>query len=74
MANEVGIRLALGADRRQIILMFLAESAAVLSVVLTVGVAVAIVAGSFFAGSLSFGVRPYGVTTLTSAQAWPLLS
>ena len=47
MANEVGIRLALGADRRQIILMFLAESAAVLSVVLTVGVAVAIVAGRF---------------------------
>jgi predicted permease len=61
--NELGIRMALGADRRRIIALVMRESANVLAIGLAAGAALSIYAASF-ARKLLFGLTPYDPATL----------
>jgi predicted permease len=64
--NEIGVRMALGADRRSIVVMIMREAGALLIVGLTIGTALALVAGTA-ASSLLFGLRARDPWTLTMA-------
>ena len=66
--NEIGIRMALGADRRAVIGMILKETAMVLAVGLSVGAMLALAAGRAAAGLL-FGLEWWDPPTL-AALAW----
>jgi predicted permease len=55
--NEIGIRVALGADRRQVMLMVMREAGILLVIGLVIGAALSAVAGRG-AGSLLFGLKP----------------
>jgi predicted permease len=56
--QEIGVRLALGADRGQIVKMIMREAALLLAVGLAVGIALALAAAKT-AGALLYGLRPY---------------
>jgi putative ABC transport system permease protein len=64
--NEIGIRMSLGADRRSIIALVLRESLMLLSIGLTIGVALALALSST-ASSLLFGLKAYDAATLAMA-------
>ncbi len=64
--NEIGIRMSLGAGRRAIIALVLRESFWLLSIGLTLGVALSL-AASRAATSLLFGLKPYDAATLIMA-------
>jgi ABC-type antimicrobial peptide transport system permease subunit len=64
--NELGVRLALGAQRRQIVTMVLGEAARLLAAGLAIGT-VAALAVAGVAGSLVFGLRPYDAGTIALA-------
>jgi len=65
--NEIGIRLALGASRFDIVLLILREMAALLLVGLGIGTVVSLAAAQG-AGALLFGLAPHdGPTLLASA-------
>jgi predicted permease len=64
--NEIGIRMALGADRRAVVRMIFRESAALLAVGVAVGVALAMAAGRT-ASALLYGLTPADPTTLAQA-------
>ena len=64
--NEIGIRMALGADRRAVIGMILKETAMVLAVGLSVG-AMLTLAGGRAAAGLPFGLEWWDPVTLASA-------
>ena len=66
--NEIGIRMALGADRAQILGMVLRESVEVLAMGLAGGTVLALGAGAF-AGSMFFGLKAYDARVLGSAAA-----
>jgi putative ABC transport system permease protein len=66
--GEIGIRVALGAGRREILTMVLADSGRLAIQGLAVGLVLALIAGSF-AGKLLFGVKPYDPATLVAASA-----
>jgi predicted permease len=66
--NEIGVRVALGANPRQIVGMILGESASLLGIGLGIGLVLAIAAGSA-ARALLFGLRPSDPTTLAFALA-----
>jgi putative ABC transport system permease protein len=66
--NELGIRLALGAERRTILRMILGEGAAMGIVGLIVGGVAAIPLSRFLAGLL-FGVQPIDPPTILLAAA-----
>jgi predicted permease len=55
--NEIGIRVALGADRRQVVFMVMREAGMLLVIGLAIGAALSAVAGRG-AGSLLFGLQP----------------
>jgi ABC-type antimicrobial peptide transport system permease subunit len=55
--NEIGLRVALGADRRQVMLMVMREAGILLVIGLVIGAALSAVAGRG-AGSLLFGLKP----------------
>ena len=57
--NEIGIRMALGADRSTVVAMVMREAGALVGVGLAVGVALALVAGRA-AGALLFGLPSVG--------------
>lgn len=66
--NEIGVRVALGANPRQIVGMILGESAGLLAIGLGIGVVLAIAAGKV-ARTLLFGLRPSDPATLALALA-----
>lgn len=62
--NEIGIRMALGADRGHIIKMILLEACSLLAVGLVVGTLLSL-AMSYTVSSLLFGLKPYDFVTFT---------
>ncbi|MGV3710295.1 MAG: ABC transporter permease, partial [Gemmatimonas sp.] len=66
--NEIGIRLALGAERANVLRMVLGEVARLLAVGVAVGLAGA-VATSKYVASFLFGVEPNDITTLVMSAA-----
>jgi predicted permease len=61
--NEIGIRMALGANRVSIVMMIMNEAAVLLAIGLALG-AVLSLAGARAANALLFGLRPHDPTTL----------
>ena len=66
--NEIGIRMALGAQRANIVGMILREAALLLAIGLVVGAGLALGA-SKTAASLLFGIKPHDPVTLALAVA-----
>jgi predicted permease len=66
--NEIGIRMALGADRLMVVSMIMREAVVLLAIGLGVGIALSWVAGTA-ANSLLFGLRTGDPETLTLAAA-----
>jgi ABC-type antimicrobial peptide transport system permease subunit len=66
--NEIGIRMALGAQRAQVIRMVMREAAQLLAVGIVVGAALSLIAGRA-AGSMLFELKPYDPLILTAAAA-----
>jgi predicted permease len=66
--NEIGIRMALGADRLQIIKLIMRDAGIMLAIGLGAGVALALL-GAKAASSLLFGLRPSDPITIAIAVA-----
>jgi ABC-type antimicrobial peptide transport system permease subunit len=66
--NEIGIRMALGARRSQVIALIFRETGVLLAIGLAVGAVLALAAGRA-AASLLFGLNPYDPVTLVAAMA-----
>jgi putative ABC transport system permease protein len=64
--SEIGVRMALGASRRDILTMILREAAILLGIGLAVGTALALAAGNA-AASLLYGLKPRDPLTLAGA-------
>jgi ABC-type antimicrobial peptide transport system permease subunit len=64
--NEIGVRMALGATRRDILVLVLREAGTLLAVGLAIGVVLAIGAAGF-ARSLLFGLQPSDPVTIAVA-------
>jgi putative ABC transport system permease protein len=65
--NEIGIRIALGARRGQVLALIFRESALLLAIGLVAGTGLALAAGRA-AASLLFGLKPYDPITLILAM------
>jgi len=66
--NEIGVRVALGADRASVIRLVLREAMLLLAVGLVVGTAIVLLAGRA-AASMLFGLKPYDPASLLTAAA-----
>ena len=66
--NEIGIRIALGAKRRQVIALVMRDTAAMLLTGVVIGTALALLAGRA-ATAMLFGLKPYDLPTLGFAIA-----
>jgi predicted permease len=66
--NEIGIRMALGADGRQVVRIILREAAMLLVIGLGIGTLLALAAASA-AASMLFGLKPHDPATLLLAVA-----
>jgi len=66
--NEIGIRMALGACRREILAMVLRESAMLLGAGLLAGTVVSLAAATT-ASALLYGLKPYDAPTFLMAAA-----
>jgi len=66
--SEIGIRMALGAQRGHVVGMVMREAARLLSVGVAMGTALSLVAGRG-ASSLLFGLKPHDPLTLLTAGA-----
>jgi predicted permease len=64
--NEIGIRIALGAKRGQVINMVMRDTAAMLITGIVLGTALALLAGQA-ATAMLFGLKPYDLATLAVA-------
>jgi ABC-type antimicrobial peptide transport system permease subunit len=64
--REIGVRMALGADRRNVLVMVVTEALKTSAVGLVLGLAASI-AASRLLGSLLFGVRPFDPAVLAAA-------
>jgi predicted permease len=64
--NEIGIRVALGARKEQLVRMVMRESLHMLLPGLSIGVALSLIA-TRGASTLLFGIKPYDLTTLMAA-------
>ena len=65
---EIGIRMALGANRGDVVRMIVREAAVLLAVGLPLGAGLA-VAGGYVAATLLYGVKPYNPAALGIAMA-----
>ncbi len=66
--NEIGVRMALGANRNNILLMVLREAGILLGIGLVIGTGLSMVAGTA-AASLLYGLKPRDPLTLGAAIA-----
>lgn len=66
--TEIGIRMALGAQRGQVVGMVMREAGRMLTIGIAAGTALALIAGRA-ASSLLFGLKPYDPLTLVAAIA-----
>lgn len=66
--NEIGVRMALGADRTHVIRLVLREAVLLVGVGLTAGVVLALWAGKA-AATLLFGLQPHDAVSLVAASA-----
>jgi ABC-type antimicrobial peptide transport system permease subunit len=66
--NEIGVRMALGANRNNILLMVLREAAILLGIGLAIGTGLALAAGTA-AASMLYGLNPRDPLTLGAAIA-----
>ena len=64
--NEIGVRVALGADRSRVVMLVLREAALLLAVGLAIGTGLALWTGRA-AGALLFGLKPYDPASLAAA-------
>jgi predicted permease len=64
--NEIGIRMALGADRRRVVLLIVREAALLLAIGLAIGTGLSL-ASTRVATALLFGLKPYDPLTLAMA-------
>ena len=64
--NEIGIRIALGAKRGQVIALVMRDTAAMLLIGVVLGTALALLAGQA-ATAMLFGLKPYDLATLAFA-------
>jgi predicted permease len=67
-SNEIGIRIALGANRGQVLRMVMREAGLLLAIGVVIGTVASLVAGRG-AGSLLFGLKPYDPLTFGLATA-----
>jgi hypothetical protein len=65
--NEIGVRIALGADRARVIRLVLSEAVLLLGIGLVAGVVLALWAGRA-AATLLFGLQPHDVVSLVAAS------
>jgi putative ABC transport system permease protein len=66
--NEIGVRMALGANRNHILVMVLREAAILLGIGLVIGAGLALAAGTA-AASMLYGLKPGDPLTLGAATA-----
>jgi ABC-type antimicrobial peptide transport system permease subunit len=66
--REIGVRMAMGADRRSVMRLVLGQSLALTALGLGIGLAGAI-AVSWYLKQLLFGLSPFDVTTLAGVSA-----
>jgi putative ABC transport system permease protein len=66
--NEIGVRMALGADRNRIVRMVLLDAAIVISIGVVAGTAMTIASGNL-AASMLYGLKPRDPVTLAAAIA-----
>ena len=71
--REIGVRMALGADRKNVLLLVVREALKTSAVGLVLGVAVSALAGRLL-GSLLFGVRPFDPSVLAAVAVFLLVS
>jgi ABC-type antimicrobial peptide transport system permease subunit len=64
--NEIGVRIALGADRARVILLVLRETAVLLGAGLAVGLTLAYWTGQT-AATLLYGIQPFDPASLATA-------
>jgi predicted permease len=64
--NEIGIRMALGADRAQVLKMILGESALLVTTGIAVGLPIAVAAARLISGQL-YGLKPTDPVTIAGA-------
>jgi ABC-type antimicrobial peptide transport system permease subunit len=70
--NEIGIRIALGAERRDVLLMILREASSLAAVGALIGVVAAAVLTRYI-GAMLFGVTPADPATICGAVAAMML-
>jgi ABC-type antimicrobial peptide transport system permease subunit len=64
--NEIGIRMALGANRRRVLALIMREAATLLGIGLAIGTVLSL-ASTRAAASLLFGLKPHDPTTMALA-------